>query len=118
MIQELSAFAESANANRDVQRIVKNWNVDVIVECSGTDESWRLQVRDGRIGSVEHTERHDEPVHAAESVRLVARRDILQGLFSGKLNPVHAATHGALEVYGKMADQTRLDAVALVLWGP
>lgn len=115
MLEVLERFSRRANENADVRRIVGAWTVDLVLAASDRDERWVLAVRDGRIVTVQR----DAGVEGeCRQVEVTGTRAVLESLFSGALNPVRAATRGDLEIFGDMSDQTRLDAVALILWGP
>jgi hypothetical protein len=115
MLEVLQQFSQRANENGDVRRVVGAWTVDLVLAACDADERWVLEVRDGCIVSVQ-----SRAVDEGDSrqVEVSGTRAVLEALFSGGLNPVRAATRGDLEIYGDMSDQTRLDAVALILWGP
>jgi hypothetical protein len=116
MLETLTEFSKEANDNTDVRRVVGAWHVDLLIDASDSDEQWLLEVRKGRVVSVR--DRHDAGALDSSQVRVSGKRHILQSVFGGKLNPLLAATQGELEIYGEMANQTRLDAIALILWGP
>jgi len=115
MLEALEKFSRQANDNRDVRRVVGAWTVDLVLAESDGADRWVLEVRDGRIARVQSADTIDA---SSRQLEVTGTRAVLESLFSGTLNPVRAATRGDLEIFGDMSDQTRLDAVALILWGP
>jgi hypothetical protein len=115
MLEVLKQFSRRANDNADVRRVVGPWTVDLVLAASDGDDRWLLEVRDGRIVTVQAA---GDIEGSSRQVEVTGTRAVLESLFSGSLNPVRAATRGDLEIFGDMGDQARLDAVALILWGP
>ncbi|MGB3611016.1 MAG: hypothetical protein WA987_11625 [Cellvibrio sp.] len=112
----LDKFALDVNGNEQIHRITKNWTVEIAIECVDKPDRYRLQVVDGTIqkisdGNSGHTFDDDQ------SITLRSDEACLSAIFSGKRNPALANIDGDLLVYGDERHSTRLDAIALILWG-
>lgn len=106
-------FSQKVNTNARIQSLMKDWQPEFVVEARDTGEKFDLTVADGQIAGV--FPRADEaPDHA---LLLRADSDILRAVFEGRHSPLSAYSDGLLEVYGDQRDQTKLDAIALILWG-
>jgi len=114
MISILEQFKADVNANAQIQRIVKGWDTEIMLEEKDTQDSYFLKVKGGRVVDVSHHLRNTEPQC---ETRISGAKTIIQGLFEGKVNPIRATNNGELEIYGAMSDQVKLDAIALILWG-
>jgi hypothetical protein len=116
MLDVLENFQSSVNTNAQIQRIVKGWNTDVLLEEIDSSICYRLLISDGKIHQI---------VHGATTVddkddcamRIVGESAIMSGLFEGKVNGIRANNEGLIAIYGPMGDQVKLDAIALILWG-
>lgn len=116
MLDVLENFQSSVNTNAQIQRIVKGWNTDVLLQEIDSSICYRLLINDGKIHQI---------VHGATAVddkddcamRIVGEAAIMRGLFEGKVNGIRANNEGLIAIYGPMGDQVKLDAIALILWG-
>lgn len=111
----LSTLAKDVNDNAQVHRITRNWTVDINIECLDTDDRYRIQVIDGSVTNILRapTETHSD----GETILLRSDSECLDDIFSGRRNPALANIDGDLLVYGDERHSTRLDAIALILWG-
>ncbi len=114
MLQLLEEFKTQVNDNAHIQRIVKGWNTDVLLEESDSKSRYRLAIEDGKIQEVQVC----EPNTSFDcTMRIIGDSVIMQGLFAGRVNGIRANNEGLLSIYGPMNDQVKLDAIALILWG-
>lgn len=114
MLDVLEQFKTDVNTNAQIQRIVKSWNTGIFLEEKDTAIYYRLTVKDGRIDEVTQASINDVD---DSKIKIVGIREILKGLFQGKVNGIRANNDGLIEIYGSMSDQVKLDAIALILWG-
>lgn len=108
----LAAFKESVNGNASVQKLVKGWNTKILLWAKDLNSGFLLHVSNGTLTSVEPT---SDP--GSGMVRVVTASDVMLRMFSGKEKIVSAYLNGAIETYGPIRDQMRLDGVAEALWG-
>ena len=114
MLSVLEKFKIDVNANLQIQRIVKGWSTEILLEEKDASTSYFLDVKDGKIDSVRQFEKGSDPDH---QTKIVCDREIMQGLFEGRVNAIRANNDGLVEIYGGMSDQVKLDAIAIILWG-
>jgi hypothetical protein len=118
MLDVLENFQSSVNSNAQIQRIVKGWNTDVLLEESDSNICYRLLINDGKIHQIVHSA---TPVDVEDdddsAMKIVGEAAIMRGLFEGKVNGIRANNEGLIAIYGPMGDQVKLDAIALILWG-
>lgn len=114
MLDVLEKFQTDVNTNTHIQRLVKGWNTQVLLEQSDTTESYQLLVLDGKIEQIvlQTRDLNDEA-----PMKIVGEAAIMRGLFDGKVNGIRANNEGLIAIYGAIGDQVKLDAIALILWG-
>ncbi len=112
----LEKFALDVNGNQQVHRITRNWTVDIAIECIDKPDRYHLQVVDGTIQKV-CDKNPGVSLGDDQSITLRSDEACLSAIFSGKRNPALANIDGDLLVYGDERHSTRLDAIALILWG-
>jgi hypothetical protein len=112
LMQDLQAFSDRINADARVRSLAANWVLDVYIESSDTEERYRLHLDKGRVTGI-------EPVgQPADDVLLLrAPGPVLHSVFAGQAHPLDAYNAGDLQLYGPQSDQTRLDAISLLVWG-
>ncbi|MBM3117043.1 hypothetical protein [Jeongeupia naejangsanensis] len=114
MLNILEDFKLQVNANPQIQRIVKSWDTDIVLEENDTATSYWMNIDRGQIGQIhlgDIANGNDNPI------RIVGDGATLRAVFEGKINGIRANNDGLLEIYGQMNDQVKLDAIALILWG-
>lgn len=114
MLDVLERFRNDVNTNAQIQRIVKGWNTDVALQTHDADHAWRLCINQGKI---EQIDAGNGAAFDCCPMRIVGDGIVMRGLFEGKINGIRANNDGLIEIYGPMADQVKLDAIALILWG-
>lgn len=114
MLDVLEKFQTDVNTNTQIQKIVKGWNTQVLLEQSDNEIRYQLYINDGKIEHIvsSSTESDDDV-----PMRIVGETAIMRGLFDGKVNGIRANNEGLIAIYGPMSDQVKLDAIALILWG-
>lgn len=113
LLSTLEGFAKRVNEHERLPRLLHNWNPTVIVEALDTGAVASVVVRDGAIQAVLDHAQED----AKHSVTVQADEELLMEIFEGSTNPAEAVLEGGLAVFGTPQDQTKLDAITLVLWG-
>lgn len=108
----LHAFSARANGHAHVRDLVRHWKTEFYVQSSDSLSCFRLVLRDGEIIDVETT---TPPIH--EVLLLRGETDVLRAVFSGSEHPLTAYNEGHLQIYGPQADQNKLDAISLLIWG-
>ena len=108
----LDGFSLRANANTNVRQLARAWRTQLYVQATDSPDCFRLQVADGVIVGIEQVE---PPVH--ETLLLRGGADLLESMFNGQVHPLSAYTDGEIEIYGPQADQIKLDAISLLIWG-
>ncbi|WP_432719541.1 hypothetical protein R0381_000325 [Jeongeupia wiesaeckerbachi] len=114
MLNVLEDFKLQVNANPHIQRVVKGWSTDIVLEESDTATAYWMNVAAGQIGQIQQGEianGNDSPI------RIAGDGATLRAVFEGRINGIRANNDGLLEIYGPMHDQVKLDAIALILWG-
>lgn len=114
MLDVLEKFQADVNTNAHIQRIVKGWNTDVLLEESDSEDSYRLLINDGKIEQIVYSTTNP---NEEAPMKIVGDAAIMRGLFNGKVNGIRANNEGLIAIYGAMGDQVKLDAIALILWG-
>jgi hypothetical protein len=107
----LRQFAAQVNEHPQVIRLMRGWDRFIHVKASDTNESFTVDVNDGKVAAITAGERSGK-----SSVSIVAAATVLTDVLSGKLNPSQAMLDDGLEVFGQEADVVKLDALTLVLW--
>lgn len=106
-------FSAKANAIPRLHTLMADWHPEFVIEARDTGERFEVEVNEGRIASV--TPRSAETPDRALLLR--ADEDMLFEVFEGRQSALTAYSDGLLELYGDQRDQTKLDAIALILWG-
>jgi hypothetical protein len=112
LLESLENFKERVKENDNVHKLVQNWDRNIVVEAMDTESIYTLLIRNSTIETIIEDENEDESV-----IRLEADEDVLSTIFTGKLNPAEAVLNGELVVFGDPADQIKLDAITLLIWG-
>lgn len=112
LLSSLLSFAKRVNEHERIPRLIKGWNPTVVVEALDTGEVAALVVRDCKIEQVVQSAPPD-----SHSITVQADEELLTKIFEGVTNPAEAVLEGGLAVFGTPQDQTKLDAITLVLWG-
>lgn len=108
----LHAFSVRANGHAHVRDLARHWQTEFYVESTDSPNCFRLVLREGEIVGVEST---TPPTH--ETLLLRGNAQVLQAVFSGSQHPLTAYNEGYLQIYGPQADQNKLDAISLLIWG-
>ncbi len=106
----LAGFAEKVNAHKLVQKMMKDWTRNIVLDVTDSGSAWTLAVVDGKVAEVRAG--RSEPAH----VTLAAPEAVLAGIFEGKLNPAKEFSAGRLKFSGSSKDEMRLDAVVQYVW--
>ncbi len=114
MLDVLENFQSNVNNNAQIQRIVRGWNTDVLLQEIDSRDSYRLKINDGKIHQIIQSRSTDDD---ESPMKIVGESGIMRGLFEGKVNGIRANNEGLIAIYGPMGDQVKLDAIALILWG-
>ena len=108
----LAAFKDSVNSNPSVRALVKGWNTKILLWAKDLQAGFMLNVVNGKVVAV-----NPSTDSTAGLVRIVTSSDVMQKMFSGKEKMITAYLDGAIETYGSVRDQMRLDGIAQALWG-
>ena len=106
----LAGFAEKVNGHKLVQKMMKDWTRNIVLDVTDAAAAWTLAVVDGKVQGVRPG--RAEPAH----VTLAAPEAVLAGIFEGKLNPAREFAAGRLKFSGSSKDEMRLDAVVQYVW--
>lgn len=108
----LREFSVRVNGHSHVRVLARNWQTSLHVQSLDSPECFRLVLKEGQIVEIASIE---PPTHDALLLRGETR--VLESVFSGGLHPLSAYNEGQLEMYGPQADQIKLDAISLLIWG-
>ncbi len=119
LLNNLLAFAASANANEQARRITQAWNTTLCLQCTDTEQQYQITVSDGLIEDVAHQGTCTDEDYSDDSSAMLLRSEeaCFSEIFTGKRNPSLASLEGDLEVYGNEKHGVKLDAITLILWG-
>ncbi|MEZ4364257.1 MAG: hypothetical protein R3B48_29045 [Kofleriaceae bacterium] len=112
LLTSLTGFATRVNEHERVPRLIKGWNPTVVVEALDTGAIVSVVVRDSKVERVVEGAQED-----SHSITVQGDEELLTQIFEGVTNPAEAVLEGGLAVFGTAQDQTKLDALTLVLWG-
>lgn len=110
--ESLEDFQKKVALNLNVQKLVRNWTPNIIIEATDTGSVFTLLIRDCLIEKIitgGESSGHDISVEGNE--------DMLCSIFTGVVNPAEAVLNGELVVFGDANDQIKLDAITLLIWG-
>lgn len=114
LAQALGVFRDKVNAQPRIKTLLKGWNRLVHVQPAERDQDVAYTLR---FTNCEITEilpgRVDE---GGETIHLRASEATLREAFLGRRNPATLFLEGELEVFASDRDQTKLDAIALIIW--
>lgn len=108
--ETLQLFKSKLNANEKVKNLLTNWSPNIII--SSDDEDFTLLVRNMEIDEIKKGKHESD-----HTISVIADKDILIEVFSGISNPSKIVLEGEMAVYGKEADQIKLDAISMFIWG-
>lgn len=108
----LLKFIDDVNAMPRMRSLLKDWEPQVIVRVSDSDEFFSFRVEDSNL-----TPLRTDSIELPHTVTLRAGEETLNKIFSGAMNPARAHLDGDLEVFGSDKDEVKLDAISLILWG-
>lgn len=108
--QVLAGFAQKVNGHKLVQKMMKDWTRNIVLDATDAGVAWTLAVLDGKVQEVR--DGRAEPAH----VVLAAPEAVLAGIFEGRLNPAKEFSAGRLKFSGSSKDEMRLDAVVQYVW--
>jgi hypothetical protein len=108
----LREFSVRVNGHSHVRALARKWQTSLYVQGLDSPECFRLVLEEGQIVKIEPTE---PPTH--DTLLLRGDTQVLESVFSGRLHPLSAYNEGQLEMYGPQADQIKLDAISLLIWG-
>jgi len=108
----LQAFARSVNSDARLAGLLKGWEPLLTVEATDSGAQFAFQVSRGQMHPIDGADAKQE-----NPVLIRSDSETLMRVFGGELNPAQAYLEGSLEVFGSDRDQTKLDAISLVLWG-
>jgi len=112
----LNNFASNVNQNAQVQRLTKNWTVDINLQCTDQDEQFLIVVNQGQVIEIKELNDCTEQ-ERKETILLRTHTDCFMDIFEGRCNPAIASLEGDLQVFGDEQHSIKLDAIALILWG-
>ena len=107
----LDEFKGKVNDNKQVKKLIRGWNPNLILECIDDSAFWTIKVKDREIQEIVNLK--EDKSHM---VHVQGNTDVLEQIFSGKLNPSEALLDGKIAVFGDEKDQIKIDAICLILW--
>lgn len=108
----LRHFQGEFNGNARVQKLIKGWQREILVETTDTSERFTMVIVDLTLREVVPGSTGSEP-----QVSLQATDETMQEIFYGRYNPAHALIDGTLAVFSDERDKVKLEAIAMVIWG-
>lgn len=111
LIDSLIGLKARINANKYALRVFKNWQPDIVFEIKNSGECYLVKITNGFIGEI------NQGVFSSENrVLLRGESKTMRDIFEGTTSPAKAFFKGSLEIYGTDKDQSKLDALSLVMW--
>jgi len=111
---QLEDFASTLNTHPYAPKLLANWDRAFYIGTIDEKESYQIKINNNAVQEINLCT-FDKI--ADDALLIQANEEILIEVFAGKLSPLKAYNAGQIALYGNMQDQTRLDAIALVLWG-
>jgi putative sterol carrier protein len=108
----LQNFSVRVNGHSHLRTLARKWQTSLYVQSLDSSECFHLVLNEGQIVQIEPSE---PPTH--DTLLLRGETQVLESIFSGDLHPLSAFNEGNLEMYGPQADQIKLDAISLLIWG-
>jgi hypothetical protein len=109
----LEDFAHKANTHPRLRSVLQGWQPEFFIEVADAQERFEIGLREGRFEPARLTDAQPSD----DALLLRGPHHVLEAVFQGRLSALAAYNNGQLEVYGKTRDQTKLDTIALVVWG-
>lgn len=104
-------FKTQVNANENVRKISKGWNVKILFWIKDLDSGILLDIKKGFIEQI--IEVKDQ---TSGNIKVVGNCSIMYDMFSGNEKVTRLYMDGAIETYGPERDLIRLDAISAILW--
>jgi len=111
MVRALSRFQAKVNEHPRLRTLLKGWDRDVRVECDDIDLRHGVRFRDTLIQDIA-----EDDGDADVPITMRASHAVLIDVFEGRRNPATLFLDGELQVFASDKDQTKLDAISLLLW--
>lgn len=108
----LNDFGELANSTPRIRQLLNGWEPTLVVQSRDDSTTFSTTIRNQDILPWQSGD-----MAADHQITLCAQQDVLEKIFTGKLNPARAHLDGTLEVFADDRDQVKLDAISLILWG-
>jgi hypothetical protein len=108
----LKHFAVMLNSNEAVRLLLTDWEPLLLLEEIDSGDKHHLQIKRSRIEDVGTGD-----IDSANKIIIRGDRMTLGKVFEGGLHPAQAHANGTLEIVANASDQSKLDALGMVLWG-
>lgn len=116
LLDTLSRFKKDVNSNPQVQRVTKNWNVSIQLECLDSGNNYIINILSGLIDDIKKATSL-EPHNGDNRITLRSMESEFKEIFDGRRNPALASLEGDLQIFGDERHSVKLDAITLILWG-
>ncbi len=109
--QNLNNFVDKINSTPRIQPLLKNWKRTIFLEIDD-HKSFFISFNEHKAELVTK-----DNLKEYKSISMKSSLSLANEVFSGELTPMEAYLNGDLDVEASDEDQTKLDAISLVIWG-
>ena len=109
--ENLNDFISKVNSTPRLGSLLKNWQRIFNIDIHG-DQEYHILFNENNAKMISSPSDYTFP-----ALSLKADKEKANEVFSGQITPMEAYLDGELEVEATDEDQTKLDAISLVIWG-
>jgi len=109
LLASLNDFAARVNTNPLVQKMLKDWDRNILISVNDTGKQYTISVKARTVSVI--------PGDVGADIVISGGEEVLTGIFCGRLNPVREYSRGNVNFRGSAKDEMKVDAVIQMVWG-